>query len=109
VSALLLDASVILAAFDSDDELHEPSRTILTDPEITLMTLDLARYEVANVAIRAWRAPDRVAPLLEAIDRISDDGAIEACGRARRGAHDLRLRCGICGGNQPGRGHTRQL
>jgi predicted nucleic acid-binding protein len=76
VSKLLLDASVILAAFDSDDCLHEPSRTVLADLEVTLATLDLARYEVANVAIRAWRQPTHVAPLLEVIDRISGDGGI---------------------------------
>jgi predicted nucleic acid-binding protein len=76
VSTLLLDASVILAAFDSDDGLHGPSQTLLADPEITLATLDLARYEVANVAVRGWCEFDRVAPLLEAIDRISDDGGV---------------------------------
>jgi predicted nucleic acid-binding protein len=76
VSTLLLDASAILAAFDADDDLHEPAQAILTDPEVTLTTLDLARYEVANVAIRAWRTPDRVVPLLEAIDRISSDGGV---------------------------------
>jgi predicted nucleic acid-binding protein len=76
VSALLLDASAILAAFDSDDDLHQPARAILVDGAVTLATLDLARYEVANVAIRAWRAPDRVSPLLEAIERISGDGGI---------------------------------
>jgi predicted nucleic acid-binding protein len=73
---LLLDASVILAAFDSDDDLHGPSRSLLADPEVTLATLDLARYEVANVAIRAWHDLGRVAPLLEAIDRISGDGGV---------------------------------
>jgi predicted nucleic acid-binding protein len=73
---LLLDASAILAAFDSDDDYHDPARAILMDPELTLATLDLARYEVANVAIRAWRAPDRVAQLLEAIERIADDGGV---------------------------------
>lgn len=78
MSTLVLDASVILAAFDSDDDLHEPAKTILADPEVTLATLDLARYEVANVAIRAWRAPARVAPLLEAIDQIAGDGGITA-------------------------------
>lgn len=76
MSTLLLDASAILAAFDSDDHLHEPARAILANPAVTLATLDLARYEVANVAIRAWRAPDRVTPLLEAIDRISSDGGV---------------------------------
>jgi predicted nucleic acid-binding protein len=78
VSTLLLDASTILAAFDSDDDLHEPAHAVLVDPELTLATLDLARYEVTNVAIRAWRAPDRVAPLLDAIDRIADDGGVLA-------------------------------
>ncbi len=78
MSTLLLDASVILAAFDSDDDLHGPSRSLLGDPEVTLATLDLARYEVANVAIRAWRDLGRVAPLLEAIDRISGDGGVIA-------------------------------
>ncbi|HYM45431.1 MAG TPA: PIN domain-containing protein [Solirubrobacteraceae bacterium] len=76
MSTLLLDASAILAAFDSDDDLHEPARAILTDSEVTLATLDLARYEVADVALRAWRTPDRVAPLLEAIDRIGSDGGV---------------------------------
>lgn len=76
MSTLLLDASVILAAFDSDDDLHEPAQAILADPKVTLATLDLARYEVANVAVRAWREPARVASLLEAIDRIADDGGI---------------------------------
>jgi predicted nucleic acid-binding protein len=76
VSTLLLDASVILAAFDSDDELHAPCQRLLTDPDVTLATLDLARYEVANVAVRAWREPELVAPLLEAVDRISADGGV---------------------------------
>jgi predicted nucleic acid-binding protein len=73
---LLLDASVILAAFDSDDDLHEPAKAMLADPEATLATLDLARYEVANVALRAWRAPEQVAPLLQAVDQISADGGV---------------------------------
>jgi predicted nucleic acid-binding protein len=76
VSTLLLDASVILAAFDSDDGLHGPSQTLLANPNVTLTTLDLARYEVANVAVRGWCELGRVAPLLEAIDRISGDGGV---------------------------------
>jgi predicted nucleic acid-binding protein len=76
VSTLLLDASVILAAFDSDDDLHESSRTLIANPDVTLATLDVARYEVANVAVRGWREVERVVPLLETIDRISDDGGV---------------------------------
>jgi predicted nucleic acid-binding protein len=76
LSTLLLDASVILAAFDSDDALHKPASALLSDDAVTLATLDLARYEVTNVAIRAWRAPKLVSPLLEAIERISNDGGV---------------------------------
>jgi predicted nucleic acid-binding protein len=76
LTTLLLDASVILAAFDREDENHEPAGVLLTDSELTLATLDLARYEVTNVAIRAWRAPQAVAPLLAAIDQIEEDGGV---------------------------------
>jgi predicted nucleic acid-binding protein len=76
LSTLLLDASVILAAFDRDDALHKPARALLSDSDVSLATLDLARYEVTNVAIRAWRAPKLVTHLLEAIERISDDGGV---------------------------------
>lgn len=76
MSTLLLDASVILAAFDRDDALHKPARAILSEAAVTLATLDLARYEVTNVAIRAWRAPKQVAPLLDAIERIASDGGV---------------------------------
>lgn len=56
--------------------MHEAARAILADPAVTLATLDLVRYEVANVAVRAWRDPSKVAPLLAAIDRISEDGGL---------------------------------
>lgn len=82
MSRLLLDASVILAAFDADDDLHESTRAILADRTMTVSTLDLARYEVANVAVRAWRDPGRVASLLEAVDRISEDGGVVTSTRA---------------------------
>lgn len=76
MTTLLLDASVLLAAFDPEDDHHESARTILEDEEATLATLDLARYEVANVAVRAWRAPESVAPLLATIERLADDGGV---------------------------------
>lgn len=78
MTALLLDASVLLAAFDRDDANHNPARALLEDDAITLATLDLARYEVTNVAVRAWRSPDSVAPLLAAIERLGDDGGVLA-------------------------------
>jgi predicted nucleic acid-binding protein len=76
VTTLLLDASVLLAAFDQDDDHHEAARVLLEGDDTTLATLDLARYEVANVAVRAWRSPDSVVPLLAAIERLGDDGGV---------------------------------
>ena len=76
MTTLLLDASVLLAAFDPEDEHHEPARTLLEDENTSLATLDLARYEVANVAVRAWRAPESVGPLLAAVERIAADGGV---------------------------------
>jgi predicted nucleic acid-binding protein len=75
---LLLDASVLLAAFDPEDDHHEAARALLEDEEATLATLDLARYEVANVAVRAWRAPESVTLLLAAIERLAGDGGVFA-------------------------------
>jgi predicted nucleic acid-binding protein len=76
VTTLLLDASVLLAAFDPEDDHHEPARGLLENDEFTLATLDLARYEVANVAVRAWGAPESVTPLLAVIERLADDGGV---------------------------------
>jgi predicted nucleic acid-binding protein len=76
VTTLLLDASVLLATFDPEDDHHESARTLLEDEDATLATLDFARYEVANVAVRAWRAPDSVTPLLAVVERLADDGGV---------------------------------
>jgi len=76
VTTLLLDASVVLAAFDPEDDHHRPASALLVDPSLTLTTLDLVRYEVANVAVRAWRAPGTVAALLAAVERIAEDGGV---------------------------------
>lgn len=78
MTTLLLDASVLLAAFDPEDDHHEPARALLEGDQATLATLDLARYEVASVAVRAWRAPESVAPLLAAIERLADDGGVHS-------------------------------
>lgn len=78
MTTLLLDASVLLAAFDPEDDHHGPASTLLVDAETTLATLDLARYEVANVAARSWRAPESVAPLLMAVEQLAADGGVLA-------------------------------
>lgn len=56
----MLDASVLLACEDPDDDHHEHAVRLLTGPD-PLATLDLAYYEVTNVAVRVWRdrAPTR--------------------------------------------------
>lgn len=76
MTTLLLDASALLAAFDPEDDHHEPARALLEDDQVTLATLDLARYEVANVAVRAWRAPESVPSLLAVIEKLADDGGV---------------------------------
>jgi predicted nucleic acid-binding protein len=76
VTTLLLDASVVLAAFDREDDHHRSANALLVDLSHTLTTLDLVRYEVANVAVRAWRAPRTVSSLLAAVERIGDDGGV---------------------------------
>lgn len=78
MTTLLLDASVLLAASRLEDNHHGPARALLEDGAVSLATLDLARYEVANVMVRAWRQPASVAPLIAVIDRIADDGGVVA-------------------------------
>jgi predicted nucleic acid-binding protein len=76
VNTLLLDASVVLAAFDQGDRHYEESRALLGDNSVTLATLDLARYEVANVAVCGWKAPEVVSTLLGALEQIGGDGGV---------------------------------
>ncbi|MDR2379554.1 MAG: PIN domain-containing protein, partial [Bifidobacteriaceae bacterium] len=73
MSLWLLDASVFLAAEDADDEHHsDASRLIVgADP---LATLDLAFYEVTNVALRAWGDPLAAGRLRESVAAVADDG-----------------------------------
>lgn len=54
-----LDASILLAAEDLDDAHHAASAALLKTG--ALSTLDLAIYEITNVAERRWR--DRAASL----------------------------------------------
>ena len=76
MTAVMVDSSVLLAACDREDDEWEASAAVLRDPGVTVSTLDLARYEVANVAVRSWRSPDDVAALREAIERIGEDGGV---------------------------------
>jgi len=71
----MLDASVLLASEDPND-VHRAATVRLLHGESALATLDLAFYEVTNVAIRAWR--DRVAAerLRERINALAGDGGL---------------------------------
>jgi predicted nucleic acid-binding protein len=67
--ALLVDASVWLAALDVDDRHHSDARRILersADGAVVLAALDLTLYEIANVAVVSWgpRQPRRVSSVL---------------------------------------------
>lgn len=71
----LLDSSVLLASEDPDDENHGDARRLLggSDP---LATLDLAFYEVTNVAVRAWRDLSAAHRLRERVAAVADDGGL---------------------------------
>lgn len=71
----LLDASVLLASEDADDENHLDARRLLggDDP---LATLDLAFYEVTNVAVRAWHDLSAARRLRERLAAVADDGGL---------------------------------
>jgi predicted nucleic acid-binding protein len=69
--ALLLDASVWLAALDSEDRYHDAARAAIeasTDGRLTLAALDLTLYEVANVAVVSWRSPPAAERLVQLIE-----------------------------------------
>ena len=75
MSLWLLDASVFLASEDVDDEQHRDARRLLRGVE-PLATLDLAFYEVNNVAIRAWRDLEAAERLTDRLAAVGDDGGI---------------------------------
>ena len=71
----ILDSSVLLASEDPDDDNHGDARRLLggSDP---LATLDLAFYEVTNVAVRAWRDLSAAHRLRERVAAVADDGGL---------------------------------
>ncbi len=91
MSALLLDASVWLAALDSDDRQHRAARAIVQaadDETIVIAALDLTLYEVVNVAIVRWRSAEAAEQLLALIALTcpntlarADDELLRAAGR----------------------------
>jgi predicted nucleic acid-binding protein len=75
VTGWFLDASVLLAAEDSDDANHPEARRLLAGTE-RLATLDLAFYEVANVAISAWKDMAAARRLAGLIAAVADEGGL---------------------------------
>ncbi len=71
----LLDASILLASEDPDDDHHRDSRRLLegNDP---LATLDLAFYEASNVAIRSWHDSSAAHRLRSRVAAVSEDGGL---------------------------------
>lgn len=93
----LADASVLLAGEDAADVHHEDARRLLegADP---VATLDLAFYEVMNVAIRAWgdrSAAERLRGVVAAIER--DGGLVRADETLLAAAADLAATHGLSG------------
>lgn len=70
-----LDASVLLARADTADDHHASAAALLRAPD-PLATLDLAYYEVINVALRAWRDPALAGDLRQAVAAIDRDGGL---------------------------------
>jgi predicted nucleic acid-binding protein len=75
LSLWLLDSSVLLASEDPDDENHRAARRLLGGNE-PLATLDLAFYEVTNVAVGAWRDVSAARRLRERVAAVAGDGGL---------------------------------
>lgn len=71
----VVDASVVLASEDPDDEQYAAAGQLLRGDE-PLATLDLAFYEVTNVAVRVWRDLPAARRLRERVSAIGDDGGL---------------------------------
>lgn len=75
MSRWLVDASVLLAAEDADDDNHDAAVGLLESAH-PLLTLDLAFYEVSDVAIRAWHDQEAAARLRDRVAAIADDEGV---------------------------------
>lgn len=95
---IFLDASVLLAAEDVDDVNHNDALALLRSG--ALATLELAAYEVTNVADVRWHNPEAGARLrdrvftiaqlgtLVRVDRALGDRVAELCRRQTLRAYD---------------------
>lgn len=70
-----VDASVVLASEDPDDGSFAAARQLLRSDE-PLATLDLAFYEVTNVAVRVWHDLPAAHRLGERVAAIASDAGL---------------------------------
>lgn len=77
---IFLDASVLLAAEDLDDPSHQAAVALLKTG--ALATLELAVYEVTNVAEVRWRDPQAGGRLRERVWAIAELGVLVRIDRA---------------------------
>jgi len=75
VTVWFVDASVLLSREDADDDQHDAARRVLSG-DIPVATLDLAYYEVSNVAVRAWHDLDAARRLRGLVAALADDGGL---------------------------------
>lgn len=80
---IFLDASVLLAAEDVDDANHEAAVALLRTGE--LATLELAAYEVTNVADVRWHNPEAGARLRDRVFTIAQLGTLVRVDRTLAG------------------------
>jgi predicted nucleic acid-binding protein len=71
---IFLDASVLLAAEDTDDAQHDAASALLRTG--ALATLDLALYETTNVAIIRWKDPEAAERLKQRFWMIAELGTL---------------------------------
>lgn len=70
MSTLLLDASVWLAAVDTDDAFHHHARELIersVERNSALAALDVTLYEVTAVALSEWGSPGDALRLAELV------------------------------------------
>ena len=71
----LADASVLIAREDVADAHHDEARALLEGAE-PVATLDLAYYEVTNVAVRAWGDLGAATRLRGYVAALAADGGV---------------------------------
>ncbi len=75
MASWFVDASVFLASEDAEDVNHEDAVRLL-GAKSAIATLDLAYYEVSNVAVRAWRDEAAAHRLRERVSAVAGDGGL---------------------------------